>query len=313
MEPVNLFFSCDDNYTPFLSVTLISLKENRDPSRRYALRILHTGLCRESMERLETALGEPDFQLIFCDIRSRVQQFASQLHTRDYFSQSTYYRLFIPEMFPELDKALYLDSDLVVRGNIAELYDTELGSNLVGAVPDSFVGGVEELRQYVRNRLDISDVGRYFNAGILLMNLEAMRQFHFEEVFLNLLNAVTFQVAQDQDYLNTICRGRVTYVGHEWNTLPRGIAVRDPKLVHYNVDTKPWHCDDVRYASFFWEYANRCPFSREIRQIRDNYTPADTEKSVKETVDLIAMAHRQAQDTAENRRIHAQIAKVVGQ
>ena len=57
METVNLFFSCDDNYVPFLAVTLGSLKENRNPSRRYALRILHTGLNPEYVNRLTESLS----------------------------------------------------------------------------------------------------------------------------------------------------------------------------------------------------------------------------------------------------------------
>ena len=312
METVNLFFSCDDNYVPFRAVTLGALKENRNPSRRDALRILHTGLNPEYVNRLTESFAEPDFTMEFIDIRQQVQGYFGRLHTRDYYSKSTYYRLFIPEMFPELDKCLYLDSDLVVLEDICGLYDTPLGDNLVGAIPDGFVNAVEELRQYACGRLNLPSAERYFNAGILLMNLDAMRRFRFQEVFLELLDKVTFQVAQDQDYLNVICRGRVTYVGYAWNAMPRGIRVREPKIIHFNVDCKPWHRDEVLYDSYFWDYANRSPFRDEIRQIRSGYTQADKEKSEKETVNLIAMASSQALDHEENRRIHAEIAKVVG-
>ena len=121
MNPVNLFFSCDDAYLPFLSVTLDSLKENCDPTRIYAVRVLHTGLRGDYMQRLKDAFHEPRFQVAFVDVTPAVARIARQLHTRDYYSKSTYYRMFIPELFPQLDKALYLDSDLLVRGNIAEL------------------------------------------------------------------------------------------------------------------------------------------------------------------------------------------------
>lgn len=310
-DTINLFFSCDDGYVPFLSVTLASLKENRDPARRYCVRILHTGLRQDYMERLIACFDAEDFPLSFIDIRDRVEQFSRQLHTRDYYSQSTYYRLFIPEMFPELDKGLYLDSDLVVRGDISQLYDTDLGDNLVGAVTDSFVNSVPELREYACCRLNLDQPELYFNAGILLMNLKAMRDFGFQQVFLNLLGTVKFQVAQDQDYLNAICRGRVTYLNPEWNAMPRGVPIREPKLIHYNVDSKPWHLDNVRYGDYFWDYACRSPFIREIRQIRSGYSRAEAAKSVEETVNLIALATGQARNAEENRRIHADIARVV--
>lgn len=310
METVNLFFSCDDNYIPFLGVALTSLKENRDPSRRYCIRILNTGLNPAYREKLEQSFSEPAFSLQFCDISAQVSDYARQLHTRDYFSQSTYYRLFIPDMFPELDKALYLDSDLAVLGNIAELYDTELGDNLVGAVPDGAVAAIGPFRAYVEKRLQVK-ADHYFNAGILLMNLKAMREFRFQQVFLELLDAVTFHVAQDQDYLNVICRDRTVYLGPEWNAMPNGAPVAEPKLIHYNLDSKPWHSDHVHYDQYFWDYAARSPFRQEVRQIRAGYSQADTAKSAAETVNLIALATRQAEDDQENRAIHAQIARVV--
>lgn len=312
METVNLFFSCDDGYIPFLGVALASLKENRDPSRHYCVRILHTGLRQDYMDTVTGSFAGPDFCVAFFDMTGAVERFSQRLHTRDYYSKTTYYRLFIPEMFPALDKALYLDCDLVVLGDIARLYDTPLGDDLVGAAADGFVNAVEPLRQYACRRLNLDRAEQYFNAGVLLMNLKAMRDFRFQEVFLELLGAVTFQVAQDQDYLNAICRGRVTYLSGTWNAMPNGVPVREPKLIHYNVDCKPWRRDGVRYAPWFWRYANRSPFIREICRIRGGYSEADSEKSARETVDLIEMAYRQAGETAENSRIHAAIAKAVG-
>ena len=106
METINLFFSCDENYVPFLGVTLESLKENRNPARRYEIRILHTGLGRASMERVTESFASENFDIGFVNITSQVERFTRRLHTREYYSKSTYYRLFIPEMFPQLDKAL---------------------------------------------------------------------------------------------------------------------------------------------------------------------------------------------------------------
>ncbi len=308
---VNLFFSCDDHYVPFLATALTSIKENCDSHRQYAVRILHTGLKEENMRSIEAGLAGENFEIQFHNISRRVERLSRRLHTRDYFTQTTYYRLFIPEMFPELDKGLYLDADLVVLGDVAELYDTPLGDNLVGAVPDSFVSSFSELRQYVCSRLNLEDSQQYFNAGVLLMNLAALRQFHFQRVFQALLGSVTFGVAQDQDYLNAICRGRVTYLNPAWNTMPKGQQVDVPKLIHFNVDCKPWHSDNVPYQAYFWEYADRSPFAKEIHKIRGDYSDDDSAAFQAQTVKLIAMATQQAQDREENHRIHAEIARAV--
>lgn len=309
MKTVNLFFSCDDTYLPFLAVTLTSIRENRDKSRRYVVRILNTGLTPENRQRLQT-LAEENFLLEPVDISLTVERFARQLHTRDYYSQSTYYRLFIPELFPELDKALYLDCDIVVTGDISRLFDRELGSDLVGAVPDSMVIAIKPLSQYARKRLQVRPEN-YFNAGVLLMNLEQMRKIRFTDTFLRLLQTVTFRVAQDQDYLNVLCKGRVTYLGFEWNTMPGSIRTDAPRLIHYNLDCKPWQRDDVAYSDVFWHYAKRSGFYQDILAIRAGFTPERIRRRALQTTDLIALGKRQSRQWTRNYLIQWQIKKAV--
>lgn len=312
MDTVNLFFACDDAYVPFLSVTLTSIRENRNTGRNYAIRVLHTGMSNASQNRLKEQLEAPGFTLEFPNISQHILDFAQGLHTRDYYSCSTYYRLFIPELYPELSKALYLDCDLVLREDVAQLYDLPLGDDLVGAVPDGVVGSVTEFKLYVQNRLDMPHSDHYFNAGVLLMNLDALRQWNFAERFLDLLNRVTFRVGQDQDYLNVLCRGRVRYFGYEWNTMPTGVGVRKPKLIHYNMDAKPWRRDGVKYEKDFWQWASVSGFLGEIRSIRNNVTAQQQETSQQQTRELIKLGLRQAMDHAENVRIHRHIKQVVG-
>lgn len=309
MKTVNLFFSCDDTYLPFLAVTLTSIRENRDKSRRYVVRILNTGLTPENRQRLQT-LAEENFLLEPVDISLTVERFARQLHTRDYYSKSTYYRLFIPELFPELDKALYLDCDIVVTGDISRLFDRELGSDLVGAVPDSMVIAIKPLSQYARKRLQVRPEN-YFNAGVLLMNLEQMRKIRFTDTFLRLLQTVTFRVAQDQDYLNVLCKGRVTYLGFEWNTMPGSIRTDAPRLIHYNLDCKPWQRDDVAYSDVFWHYAKRSGFYQDILAIRAGFTPERIRRRALQTTDLIALGKRQSRQWTRNYLIQWQIKKAV--
>lgn len=312
MNTVNLFFACDNAYIPFLSVALTSIRENRDPHRSYVIRVLHTGMTAAVQRRLRKQLEAPGFILEFPNICHHVEAFAQRLHTRDYYSSSTYYRLFIPELYPELSKALYLDCDLVLQEDVAQLFDLPLGNDLVGAVPDGIVGAVEEFKLYVQNRLDMVRAEDYFNAGVLLMNLDAMRKWNFADRFLELLGRVTFQVGQDQDYLNVLCRGKVRYLGNEWNTMPNGVGVHTPKLIHYNMDAKPWRRDGVKYEQEFWNWAATSGFLSEIRTIRNNVTAQQQEQSRRQTLDLIGMGLQQAMDHRENICIHKHIRQVVG-
>ena len=311
MNTVNLFFACDDAYVPFLSVTLTSIYENRDKSRNYAIRVLHTEMSMDAQNRLKDQLEAPGFSLEFPNICHHVEAFARRLHTRDYYSCSTYYRLFIPQLYPDLSKALYLDCDLVLQEDVAQLYDLPLGDDLVGAVPDGVVGAVEEFKLYVQNRLDMVRPEDYFNAGVLLMNLDAMRKWNFADRFSELLGRVTFRVGQDQDYLNVLCRGRVRYLGSEWNAMPTGVKVSNPKLIHYNMDAKPWRRDGVKYEKEFWNWAASSGYLKEIRSIRRKVTNRQQEQARQQTLELIGIGLEQAMDHRENARIHRHIQQVV--
>ena len=309
---VNLFFACDDGYVPFLAVTLHSIKENATKNRKYNIRILNTGIREDYKNRLLDNLCDESFEISFPDISNEINKIGEKLHTRDYYSKSTYYRLFIPALYPELDKALYLDCDIVLCSDVAELYDVDLGENLVGAIADSFVSAVDRLHGYVMKRIGVDTPRDYFNAGVLLMNLKEMRDFGFEEKFIELLGKVTFTVAQDQDYLNVICGARRSVIGYEWNCMPgyTGALPSSPKLIHYNIDSKPWHKEGVEYADIFWENSDASCFACEIRSIKEEY--ADAEKSVQETVNLIDVAEAEAGDEAENMRIKKEILSVLG-
>lgn len=309
MDTVELFFSCDENYLPLLAVTLTSIREHRDPQREYSIRVLHTGLRESLRTRMQLRFCDDGFTVRFVDISEEVARVAQQLHTRDHYTKTTYYRLFIPELFPQLEKVLYLDCDIVLQTDVAELFDQDMAGDLVGAVPDSMVTAIDAFGEYVSNRLGIRPE-HYFNAGVLLMDLDAMRRFHFTEVFLKLLNSVTFRVAQDQDYLNVICKGRTLLLGREWNTMP-GCAGGEPKLIHYNLDCKPWWRDDVPYGDVFWDYARRSGYFNQVKAIRSGFTREKIARAAAQTRALVALGQRQARRRLRNQYLGWKIRKVV--
>ena len=305
---INLFFSCDENYIPFFAVTLQSIKNHASNDNFYSIKVLHGNTIKFTTQESITKLFESqNFEIQFVDISQQIKPFFSNLHTRDYYSKSTYYRLFIPNLYQEMDKALYLDSDIVVLDDVANLYNVDLKDNYVAGVHDQAVEIIPEFQEYVVNRIGVKKQEDYFNAGILLMNLEKLRKINFQEKFIELLNRVTYVVAQDQDYLNTICKGHVLLLDKSWNTMPipnTEVPENQLKIVHYNLSFKPWHTS-VLYEKFFWEYAKQTPYYEQIYEIRQNYDANLQTKSTNETTNLVALAKKQADDKAENVRILA--------
>ena len=310
-ETVNLFFACDERYLPLFGVALASLKANRDVKRNYAVYVLHTDVSDDVAKEVCAYYTERGFSLRFRNVSREVESFTERLHTRDYYSKATYYRLLIPDLYPKMKKALYLDSDILLRGDVSRLFDTDLAGLLAGAIPDGFVNHVPVLRRYVENRVGVPLDMPYFNAGVLLMNLVEMRKIGFGDLFLRLLSAVTFRVAQDQDYLNVLCRGKTKFLSEEWNFMPFREVTLEPMLVHFNLDCKPWQKDGIRYAEEFWSYADTTPYAGELHARKAAYSEEDVRRAAEQTAALIDTAVRESEDTVENRRIALRIARVL--
>ena len=313
---IPIFFACDDAYIPFLAVALASLEKNASRNYHYAIKILYVNNISEANRaKIIAKYQVADFAIEFVDITATVKQFNDKFHVRDYYSKATYYRLFIPKLYPQYKKALYLDSDIVVLGDVSRLYHTPLGRNLVGAITDEAVQNFADLCAYVEQRIGVKTSQHYFNAGILLMNLKRLREIDLEKVFLGLVDHMTFEVAQDQDYLNVICRNQVKYIDNRWDKMPfpnPRVKEKDIKLLHFNLDQKPWQKEGILYEKYFWEYARQTEFYDTILAHRKNYTAEQVAAAQAQTVNLVAKAKAQAEDTAENQRI-ARIIKEVCQ
>ena len=174
-------------------------------------------------------------------------------------------------------KRQYLDCDIVLLADVAELYNIDMGDNLVAAAPDDVIQKIEVFQEYAEKVVGVADYRNYFNAGVLLMNLDELRKFDFQEKFLYSLEKIKFAVAQDQDYLNRLCKGRVKIISNVWDKMPisNDTDTNDLKLIHYNLAFKPWHFEDILYKEYFWKYAKKTEFFDEIIKIRDNYTEED--------------------------------------
>lgn len=294
-EAINLFFAVDDNYCPFLSVAIDSIIDNANKNYNYHIFVLTTYISEYNQNLIKSRVSG-NFSIEFINIKNKLASISEKLFTRDYYSKTTYYRLFIPNMFPNLNKALYLDSDIIVCGDISKLYNTNLKNNLAGAVTDSAVSNNDIFIKYVEECVGVH-FNNYFNAGILLMNLEEMRKFDFENKFLDLLSKYQFTVAQDQDYLNVILKNKITYIDSSWNVMPiknNKITIETINLVHYNMLWKPWQFDEILYEEYFWQYVKNNPFCDVILDFKNNFTKDKQQQALSSGESLLALAQSEA-------------------
>ena len=200
------------------------------------------------------------------------------LPTRDFTRKATWYRIFLPELRPDVDRMIYIDSDALVVDSLLPLWRTELDDNYVGAVTNV----LPPLYANRAGELGLAGPEVYFNAGVLLMNLGAMRRDGCSESLLGygVANAERL-VLRDQDVLNVVLGGRRVPLHPRWNCMNAFFvypwsadvfgaealeeAKRNPAIRHFEGpdQNKPWHLfADPELRALYLRHRRRTPWPR---------------------------------------------------
>ncbi len=288
-KEIPIVFSTDDHYVPFLDVAIKSLIANASTVYEYRIIVLNTGLNEDNIRKVMQN-EKTGFIIDFIDISKQVEDIKSRFKDVYHFSVVTYYRLFIASLFPQYDKVIYLDCDLVVLGDISELYHTDLGCHILGAAPEQHVQNTKEFRLYAEKALGVDPDG-YINAGVLLINLKEFRKNNIEEKFIKLISEYDFDLLDpDQAYLNYLCLGKIHVLPNGWNKEPLPLACEGKKnIVHYALYQKPWQYSDMVDGEYFWHYAKQSPFYERICLIHQSFDEA--QKAQKEATAQEILEH----------------------
>lgn len=298
---IPVFYSISDDFTKYATVSLYSLIKKANPNTDYTVYFLNQDLSDKHKSDLMSMATENVHVKFFhindelvAPIKNRKENFLRA----DFFTLSIFYRLFIPELFPQYDKAIYIDSDTVLNDDIATLYQTDLGNNLFGACTDSSIQFVEKMLFYIKDVLDL-DPKKYINSGMLVMNCKSFRDKHFIDHFMDLLTKYHFDcIAPDQDYLNELGENSILHLDPRWDAMPNENTpeIKDPGLIHYNLFFKPWHFTNVQYEKYFWENARQTKFYSELKQELDNYTDQEREQDRNKLNHMLEKADVTARD-----------------
>lgn len=278
-KTVPIFFSCNDKYVPYLDVAVISIIENSSEDNDYEITVLKTDVSEENQQKL-LKHAKDNVKIKFFDVKDIIEPFKNTLPDMFYYTLAAYYRLFIESAFPEYDKAIYLDCDVILLTDIAKLYDIDVDGYLLAAAYEQNTSRAPMFTNYVEEIIGIPYY-TYFNSGVMLMNLKEFRTFGVQKRFLEMLTTYNFDcLAPDQEYINVICHGRVKRLPTGWNKHsfpepPEG----DLNLVHYALTDKPWFNKDTINGEYFWQYAKKSEFYDYILQGFKNYTEEDRRKS----------------------------------
>lgn len=289
LDDVVVVFACSESFVPYLSVAIQSIVENASPSRRYDIIVLTRNITPASMITLTRQATSENVGIGFLDVDAALGDI--ELPHHGHFRPETYFRLLAPQLLPNVDKAIYLDSDLIVDADVSELYDTDVTGYPLAATRDAdTIGQIEgydaTVGPYLKNELGMDDPHDYFQAGVLLMNLAELRRTVSPREFLR-LSTLRMWRWLDQDVLNRVVNGRYVRVHMRWNYLmdwqhlrrthiianaPADVraeyeeAAADPAIIHFaGPDNRPWLYPDADRAELFWRYAMHSPYLDEIR------------------------------------------------
>lgn len=283
---IPIFFATDDNYIPFLDIALSSLIKNASKEFDYKIIILNTGLKEENQEKIKRLENE-NFNITFADISYAIKDIRDNLKNVFHFGLAAYYRLFIESLFPEYDKILYLDCDIVVLGDISKLYHIDMEGNNIAGVVEQFIVRTPEFRRYTKEALGI-DAEDYINSGIMIMDLAKFREQKIQENFIKLISKYNFAtIDPDQAYLNFLCKGKIKYLPVCWNREPiEELKCDNPNIIHYALYKKPWQYDDVYLGEYFWHYAKESVFYDEIIKIKESFDDSAKEKKEQANIEI---------------------------
>jgi len=264
---MDVIAACDADFAQHLAVMFLSLADT-NPRHTFSVFVLWSGSSREKDKLREVLTGTP-FEFSFIDVSDAG---LSDLVVGGYFTTMTYARLLMGNLLPlEFDRILYLDGDILARGDISELWTADLQGKTLGAVID--------LPRYPFNRnLGLPADALYFNAGVLLIDLRRWRERKIGERALTFAREHPDRLRwSDQCALNFVLHDDWTVLDRIWNFQSMDVAhvvnghLRfdnvDPKrlanarLVHFNGSSKPWHyLNDHPFKGEYLHYRARTPW-----------------------------------------------------
>ncbi len=270
MLNIPVFLASDNNYAPFVATTMASICDNTKSFIEFY--ILDSGISSKNKIKLQELNKEyKNFSIEFISIDESHFSIENYTNSAEHVSLATYNRFLIPELKPNIDKAIYLDVDIIACDDIKELYENNLASYPLGAVGRSIS---EAFVQNQNKLLSLDKDNIYFNAGVLLINCKKWRENNISKELFKLEKKIRDIIRlADQDVLNSYFAGNYLLLDRKYNFqmhfYDEGIDCA-MALRHYSSDLKPWHfasnikTDVYKDLELFWKYANKTSFLEEI-------------------------------------------------
>lgn len=230
-EKINVCLACDDNYAKHAGVVIASILANANKDDELAFYILDGGIENNTKKDFEKLKDIKSCEIKFIPIEESLFEDYKAVRTHFYITLPTFYRLKLPSLLPDVNKIIYFDCDFVVCSSLKELYEVDFGDCIVAGVNDT-------------NKKRVKLNPQYINAGMIVFDLNKMRQDNTEEKLLIWTKTNLDKIKLgDQEIINEVLKGSIKILADEWNVqssnfLNRSSYTKHPKAIHLLF--KPW-------------------------------------------------------------------------
>lgn len=276
----------NNNYIPVFLAFLESFKDTMNTNNNYDFIILITDITEKSKKLIQKAINEYMNISIRYYNPNHILADVKKIIYHDCYSEDLYYRVVIPYLFPDYDKVLVVDVDTICQKDLAELFNTNIDEYYIGAVKDTVMQGYlngarKEFLPYLKNKLRLINPYNYVNTGVLIFNCKKFRDKYTQDYIVNFIKENMTNVwIYEQDMINKLCDNNILFLDQTWNYftqtsdfITKCISLstatahlkhieisRQPNLIHYAANPKPWVNPDMEYAELWWSYARKTPF-----------------------------------------------------
>jgi lipopolysaccharide biosynthesis glycosyltransferase len=276
-SPKNISIVCaaDDNYAMPLAVMLRSAIDNLDPKACLDIYVLDGGIREVSKQLVKQSLDDVCcYKIKWLQLPQSSYDWAVPI---EHLSKAAYLRLMIADLLPkDLEKVIYLDCDIIVQSDLVNLWNIDIKSFSVAAVQSAGIPFVSSPRGVSRySELGIPEDSKYFNSGVLLINL---LQWRADDIACKAIEYIKHfghtLVYADQDVLNALLASKWKELDNKWNQeLPylfEADSIQNAYIVHYISKNKPWQVPSHRKDAdeLFLSYLAKTKWSRKTIKLR---------------------------------------------
>lgn len=262
---IPVVLSTNDKYVPNLIVTIHSTSQSCT-NKQVKFFILYSDLSEYNISLIKEKLPHENISLV--NISNLLKENEKNLKTCGHFSAEMYYRWYIPEIFYEYNRVIYLDCDIVVRDDISKLFNENLNNKTFGAIIN-LQNKTKALDRF--NKLK-SDQEHYVNSGVLLIDNRKFIRNELKNKLFRFVRENPKIDCPDQDALNAVALNEIKKLNPLWNVQWHFQFISDKeknnlcfdwseyinnlknaKIIHYTSNIKPWTNSNLPYANIFTE------------------------------------------------------------